>query len=159
MDTILTRRLSLFLHCDTGMPQIMPVNVISVAAALYVPVIRQHGKSHTQLYLLGILRHHAGSLTAVRDIFDTHGVPAGIQSRIQPPTLPADFAQVLDRTHVNVPDIALTSSENYTVEFNEYFILITVVTFRHTCGTHARTHALTHARTHTHTLYRIEQKL
>ena len=58
-----------------------------------------------------MLRHHTGSLTAVRDIFDTQGVLVGIQSYRQPPTAPADIAQILGRTRVDVPDIVCPLSE------------------------------------------------
>jgi len=71
----------------------------------------EHGKSPTQLYVLGMLHNHTGSLTAVRDIFDRHGVPAGISSTIQPPTVPADIAQILGRTRVDVPHIVCPLSE------------------------------------------------
>lgn len=57
-----------------------------------------------------MLRNHTGSLTAVRDIFDTQGVPAGVSDR-QPPTVPADIAQILGRTRVDVPDIVCPLSE------------------------------------------------
>ena len=67
----------------------------------------ERGKSPTQLFVLGMLANHTSQLTAVRDVFDSHGVPAGVEAT----TVPADMAQVLGRTRVDVPGIECPLSE------------------------------------------------
>ena len=67
----------------------------------------ENGKSPTQLFVLGMLTNHTSQLTAVRDVFDSHGVPASVEAT----TVPANTAQVLGRTRVDVPGIECPLSE------------------------------------------------
>ena len=67
----------------------------------------EHGKTPTQLFVLGMLRNHRSQLTAVHDVFDSHGIPAGVAVTSVPP----DIAQLLGRTRVDVPGIECPLSQ------------------------------------------------